>query len=66
MTTTHYTIKDNNISNTHSFYSPSLGTSILVNDDVFNDIRNEEIEPELSSCYRVFLTSILVSDKLQE
>jgi len=31
-------------SNTHSFYSPSLGTSILVNDDVFNDIRNEEIE----------------------
>ena len=54
MTTTHYTIKDNNISNTHSFYSPSLGTSILVNDDVFNDIRNEEIEPELSSCYRAF------------
>ena len=44
MTTTHYTIKDNNISNTHSFYSPSLGTSILVNDDVFNDIRDEEIE----------------------
>ena len=44
MTTTHYTLKDNNISNTHSFYSPSLGTSILVNDDVFNDIRNEEIE----------------------
>ena len=66
MTTTHYTIKDNNIRNTHSFYSPSLGTSILVNDDVFNDIRNEEIEPELSSCYRVFQTSILVSDKLQE
>ena len=44
MTTTHYTIKDNTINNTHSFYSPSLGTSILVNDDVFNDIRNEEIE----------------------
>ena len=44
MTTTHYTIKDNNISNTHSFYSPSLETTILVNDDVFNDIRNEEIE----------------------
>lgn len=44
MTTTHYTIKDNNISNTYSFYSPSLETTILVNDDVFNDIRNEEIE----------------------
>lgn len=44
MTTTHYTIKDNNISNTHPFYSPSLETTILVNDDVFNDIRNEEIE----------------------
>ena len=44
MTTTHYTIKDNNINNTHSFYSPSLEEYIQVNDDVFNDIRDEEIE----------------------
>ena len=44
MTSTQYEIKDNNTNNTHSFYSPSLGTSVLINDDVFNDIRDEETE----------------------
>ena len=44
MTSTQYTIKDNNTNNTHSFYSPSLEEYIQVNDDVFNDIRDEEIE----------------------
>ena len=44
MTSTQYEIKDNNTNNTHSFYSPSLRTSVLINDDVFNDIRDEEIE----------------------
>ena len=34
----------NKINNTHSFYSPSLEEYIQVNDDVFNDIRDEEIE----------------------
>ena len=32
------------MNNTHSFYSPSLEEYIQVNDDVFNDIRDEEIE----------------------
>ena len=44
MISTQYTIKDNNANNTYSFYSPSLGEYIQVNDDVFNDIRDEEIE----------------------
>lgn len=44
MKSTQYTIKDNNTNNTHSFYSPSLEEYIQVNDDVFNDIRDEEIE----------------------
>ena len=44
MTSTQYTIKDNNINNIRSFYSPSLGASVLINDAVFNDIRDEEIE----------------------
>jgi len=44
MKSTQYTIKDNNTNNTHSFYSPSLGAPVLINDDVFNDIRDEEIE----------------------
>ena len=44
MTSTQYEIKDNNTNNTHSFYSPSLEEYIQVNDDVFNDIRDEEIE----------------------
>ena len=41
MTSTQYETKDNKTNNTHSFYSPSLGTSVLINDDVFNDIRDE-------------------------
>lgn len=44
MTSTQYKIRNNKACKTHSFYSPSLKASILVNDDIFNDIRNEEIE----------------------
>lgn len=44
MTSTQYEIKDNNTNNTHSFYSPSLEEYIQVNDNEFEDIRNEEIE----------------------
>ena len=55
MKSTQYTIKDNNISNTHSFYSPSLEMSILVNDEVFNDIRDEEIELRVLELLSAFL-----------
>ena len=34
----------NKMNNTHSFYSPSLEEYIQVNDNEFEDIRNEEIE----------------------
>ena len=44
MTSTQFTCQNNKINNTHSFYSPSLEEYIQVNDDVFNDIRDEEIE----------------------
>ena len=44
MTSTQLAFQNNKISNTHSFYSPSLEEYIQVNDDVFNDIRDEEIE----------------------
>lgn len=44
MTSTQLAFQNNKINNTHSFYSPSLEEYIQVNDDVFNDIRNEEIE----------------------
>ena len=44
MTSTQLAFQNNKINNTHSFYSPSLGEYIQVNDDVFNDIRDEEIE----------------------
>lgn len=44
MTSTQLTFQNNKINNTHSFYSPSLEEYIQVNDDVFNDIRDEEIE----------------------
>lgn len=44
MTSTQLAFKNNKINNTHSFYSPSLEEYIQVNDDVFNDIRDEEIE----------------------
>ena len=44
MTSTQLAFKNNIINNTHSFYSPSLEEYIQVNDDVFNDIRDEEIE----------------------
>ena len=44
MTSTQLAFQNNKINNTHSFYSPSLDEYIQVNDDVFNDIRDEEIE----------------------
>ena len=44
MTSTQLAFQINKINNTHSFYSPSLEEYIQVNDDVFNDIRDEEIE----------------------
>ena len=36
--------QNNKINKTHSFYSPSLEEYIQVNDNEFEDIRNEEIE----------------------
>lgn len=44
MTSTQLAFQNNKINNTHSFYSPSLEEYIQLNDDVFNDIRDEEIE----------------------
>ena len=44
MTSTQLAFQNNKINNTHSFYSPSLEEYIQVNDDVFNDIRDEEID----------------------
>ena len=44
MTSTQLAFQNNKINHTHSFYSPSLEEYIQVNDDVFNDIRDEEIE----------------------
>ena len=44
MTSTQLAFQNNKINNTHSFYSPSLEEYIQVNDDAFNDIRDEEIE----------------------
>ena len=44
MTSTQLVFQNNKINTTHSFYSPSLEEYIQVNDDVFNDIRDEEIE----------------------
>ena len=44
MTSTQLAFQNNKINNTHSFYSLSLEEYIQVNDDVFNDIRDEEIE----------------------
>ena len=44
MTSAQLAFQNNKINNTHSFYSPSLEEYIQVNDDVFNDIRDEEIE----------------------
>ena len=44
MTSTQFTFQNNKINNTHSFYSASLEEYIQVNDNEFEDIRNEEIE----------------------
>ena len=55
MTSTQYETKDNKTNNAHSFYSPSLGTSVLINDDVFKDIRDEEIELRVLELLSSFL-----------
>ena len=55
MKSTKYEIKNNNNKNTHSFYSTSLGASVIINDDVFNDIRNEEIELRALELLSIFL-----------
>lgn len=44
MTSTQLAFQNNKMNNTHSFYSPSLEEYIQVNDNEFEDIRNEEIE----------------------
>ena len=44
MTSTQLAFQNNKINNTHSFYSRSLEEYIQVNDNEFEDIRNEEIE----------------------
>ena len=44
MISTQLAFQNNKINNTHSFYSPSLEEYIQVNDNEFEDIRNEEIE----------------------
>ena len=44
MTSTQLAFQNNTINNPHSFYSPSLEEYIQVNDNEFEDIRNEEIE----------------------
>lgn len=44
MTSTQLAFQNNKINNTHSFYSSSLEEYIQVNDNEFEDIRNEEIE----------------------
>ena len=44
MTSTQLAFQNNKMNNTHSFYSPSLEDYIQVNDNEFEDIRNEEIE----------------------
>ena len=43
MTSTQLAFQNNKINNTHSFYSPSL-EEYKVNDNEFEDIRDEEIE----------------------
>lgn len=43
MASTQLAFQNNKINNTHSFYSPSL-EEYKVNDNEFEDIRNEEIE----------------------
>lgn len=55
MTSTQLAFQNNKINNTHSFYSPSLEEYIQVNDDVFNDIRDEEIELRALELLSIFL-----------
>lgn len=55
MTSTQLAFQNNKINNTHSFYSPSLEEYTQVNDDVFNDIRDEEIELRALELLSIFL-----------
>ena len=59
MTSTQLVFQNNKINNTHSFYSPSLEEYIQVNDDVFEDIRNEEIELRALELLSQFLDKYL-------
>ena len=60
MTSTQLAFQNNKINNTHSFYSPSLEEYIQVNDDVFNDIRDEEIELRALELLSSFLDKYFV------
>ena len=55
MTSTQLAFQNNKINNTHSFYSPSLEEYIQVNDNEFEDIRNEEIELRALELLSIFL-----------
>ena len=55
MTSTQLAFQNNKINNTHSFYSPSLEEYIQVNDNEFEDIRNEEIELRALELLSTFL-----------
>ena len=55
--TTYFTLPK--INNTHSFYSPSLEEYIQVNDNEFEDIRNEEIELRALELLSQFLDKYL-------
>ena len=59
MTSTQLVFQNNKINNTHSFYSPSLEEYIQVNDNEFEDIRNEEIELRALELLSQFLDKYL-------
>ena len=59
MTSTQLAFQNNKINNTHSFYSPSLEEYIQVNDNEFEDIRNEEIELRALELLSQFLDKYL-------
>ena len=59
MTSTQLAFQNNKINNTHSFFSPSLEEYIQVNDNEFEDIRNEEIELRALELLSQFLDKYL-------
>lgn len=59
MTSTQLAFQNNKMNNTHSFYSPSLEEYIQVNDNEFEDIRNEEIELRALELLSQFLDKYL-------